>query len=93
MVRYAVEKKDLIEGKPQEDTYSRSDLVGPRPAKFIDVPVKPALPAHNTIYKLGQKRPVTLIEARVPLEGGPDQPVGMGGLLLDVQQNVVSQGS
>src|SRR5208337_1050347 len=93
MVRYAVEKKDLIEGKPQEDTYSRSDLVGPRCAELIDVPVEPALPAHNTVYKLGQKSAVTLIEFRVALEGGPDQPVGMGSLLLQVQQNLVSQGS
>ena len=93
VVRHAVEKQNLIEGQPKEDPYSRSDLVGPRPAKLIDVPVEPALPAHNTIYKLGEKRPVTLIEPRVALEGGPDQPVGMGSLLLDVQQNLVSEGS
>ena len=93
VVRYAVEKQNLVEGQPKEDPHSRSNLVGPRPAKLIDVPVEAALPAHNTIYKLGQKRPVALIEPRVTLEGGPDQPVGMGSLLLQVQQNLVSQGS
>jgi len=93
MVRYAVEKQNLIEGQPEEDPYSRSNPVGPRTAKRIDVPVEAALPTHNTVYKFSQERPVALIKSAVAIEGGADQAVGVGSLLFQVQQNLVSQNS
>jgi hypothetical protein len=91
VVRYAVEKQDLVQSQPKQNPNHRSNPVGPRPAKLIDVPVETPLPAHNSVYKLGQKCPVPLIELGVTFQGGPDQPVGMGSLLLDVQKNLISQ--
>jgi len=93
MVRYSAEKQDLIESQPKEDPNRRSNLVRPRPAELVDVPVQTPLPPGHSVYKLGQKRPVALIEIRVTFQGGPDQPVGMGSLLVDVQQNLISKGA
>jgi hypothetical protein len=77
MVRYSVEKQDLIEGQPNENANSRIDPVGSRPAQLIQVPVKTPLPPHYPIYELGQQCPVPLIELRMTLQGGADQTVGM----------------